>query len=195
MTNAESKNPIDLFTTWFDQAKNIKGRAAEIAALATVAANQRPSVRMINYKGFRENGFSFFTNYESQKGDDLASNPWASLVFHWPEQKRQIRIQGECKKLHRVESDRYFSSRDRESQATVTMSQQSRPLPYSYENFLKTCQQAGASVNPLSCPSYWGGYTIVPNYIEFWEGKPARRHLRVSFTLTEKCWHSIELYP
>ena len=195
MINADLKNPIDLFISWFDEAKDIKGRAAEIAVLATVGVNHRPSVRMINYKGLRENGFSFFTNYESQKGNDLASNPWASLVFHWHEQKRQIRIQGKCEKLSRAESDHYFLSRDRKSQTTVTISQQSRPLPYSYEKFLEICQQAEASADQLNCPSYWGGYTIVPDHIEFWEGKPARRHHRISFALSENDWHGVKLYP
>jgi pyridoxamine 5'-phosphate oxidase len=195
VTNVELENPIILFTTWFDEAKIRSGQVAEIAALATVSANLRPSVRMINFKGLRESGFSFFSNYESQKGEDLISNPWASLLFHWPEHRRHIRVQGRCKRLNQVENNRYFSSRDRKSQATVVVSQQSRPLPSGYEKFLEICHQTDASLDQLECPSYWGGYTIIPDHLEFWEGKPARRHHRVSFALSEKGWQSIELYP
>jgi pyridoxamine 5'-phosphate oxidase len=189
------ESPLNLFEAWFDEAKRLGGRAAEIAALATVGADHRPSARMINYKGLREGGFSFFTNYESQKGTDLESYPWAALVFHWAEQKRQVRIEGECKRLLQIENENYFASRSRESRITVLVSQQSRPLPYSYKSFLKECEQAECRLIDLTRPLYWGGYKIIPDRIEFWESGPARRHYRKAFVLSECGWRHDELYP
>jgi len=117
-------DPLEIFTQWHREA----GPTADIVALATATRSGRPSVRMVFYRGIREGGFSFFTNYESRKGAELAENPFAAMVFYWPENGRQVRVEGRVERLSDAESDAYFNARPLESRISAIVSRQSRPV-------------------------------------------------------------------
>lgn len=187
--------PLLKFNEWFLDAKSAMGKGAEIAALGTVGADNIPSVRMINYKGQREGGFSFFTNLESVKGLDIKNNPTAAMTFFWASKRRQVRVRGACKELSTVESDAYFETRDLGSQVTATLSKQSRPIESSFDLFLNQCSELESTKPILPRPKHWGGLVLVPNEIEFWEGGESRRHHRRHFFKNQDHWTLQELYP
>jgi pyridoxamine 5'-phosphate oxidase len=177
-------DPLELFAEWHQEA----GASADIVALATATKSGRPSVRMVFYRGIREGGLSFFTNYESRKGFELAENPFAAMVFYWPEQGRQVRVEGAVERLSEAESDAYFASRPLESRISAIVSRQSQPVPDDVEPDWNVAAT-------ISRPPYWGGFKLVPAAFEFWVRGEHRRHSRTVYTKPGSTWRRTRLYP
>ena len=189
-------DPIAQFRQWFDEALQAESLEANAMTLATVSPTGDPAARTVLLKGFDEDGFVFFTNYESAKGHDLSARPRACLLFFWGELERQVRITGEVARVSREESSEYFRSRPRESQIGAWVSPQSRPIPHrgvleeNYESLV--AQYEGG---PVPLPPFWGGYRVVPERIEFWQGRPSRLHDRLLYTKTAEGWTRARLAP
>jgi pyridoxamine 5'-phosphate oxidase len=191
-----SRDPIKLFERWLRDAKAAGTPLPEAAALATASRGGRPSARMVLHRGFSRGGFVFYTNYNSRKAADLAENPRAALVFHWPQLERQVRIEGRVEKISRAESDRYFRTRPRESRVSAWASPQSATIPgrsFLEAEFVRALERFGDG--PIPCPPFWGGFRIVANCIEFWQGRAARLHDRVQYRRKENTWKHFRLGP
>jgi len=190
-------DPIKQFNTWWQDA--LEARITEVNAmtLATASADGIPSARTVLLKGFSERGFIFFTNYNSFKGQQLAENPKACLVFLWKELERQVRITGIVEKTSSEENDAYFQSRPRASQIGAIASPQSQVienrqwLDENYQNLTKQLKETA-----IQRPRHWGGYIVRPVIIEFWQGRPGRLHDRIQYTLAEDgSWKIERLAP
>ena len=191
-----AKNPFDQFAKWWDEA--IKSEIDEVNAmtLATVDQRNRPSARIVLLKDFNSSGFVFYTNYESNKGIQIESNPYASLVFFWKELERQVRIEGRCERVASSESDAYFKSRPIGSQIGAAASPQSsiisnRSILNDKVEELKNQFPNGDIPRPL----HWGGYRLVPETIEFWQGRSSRLHDRIKYLKEGDLWRIVRLAP
>jgi len=189
-------DPVDQFEQWFQQALEADVFESNAMSLATVDERGQPSQRTVLLKYFDRKGFVFFTNYESQKAKDMAQNPKVSLIFPWLTLERQVRIQGEAERISTTESLKYFMSRPRGSQIGAWVSQQSsiissRQLLQAKFDELKR----KFSNKEVPLPSFWGGYRVVPNYFEFWQGRQHRLHDRFAYTLEEQEWRIERLAP
>lgn len=175
-------DPIRRFREWLDLAVRHGFREPNAMALATGDAAGRPSVRMVLLKGVDDSGFVFFTNYESRKGRELAANPRASLAFYWDALERQVRIEGSVERVGADESDAYFASRPRGSRIAAAASPQSEPIP-DRESLERRYRELDARFpgDTIPRPPHWGGYRLVPESIEFWEGRPDRMHDRTRY--------------
>ncbi|MEO8112689.1 MAG: pyridoxamine 5'-phosphate oxidase, partial [Ginsengibacter sp.] len=165
--------------------------------LATCDSSGKPSARIVLLKGLHENGFLFFTNYDSRKGKEIENNPFACLVFLWKEIERQVRIEGTVEKIDEAESDAYFNNRPRESRIGAWSSHQSSPIE-SREILEKNYEKYSNQFNTgdIPRPKNWGGYIVHPNLIEFWQGRQGRLHDRLQYTLdVEKIWKIERLSP
>ena len=193
---AGNRDPIELFSEWFEAAREAGLFLPESMALATADADGVPDARMVLLKGVDERGFVFYTNYGSRKAADLDANPRAALCFHWPVLERQVRVSGPVARIPEDESAEYFSSRPRASRVGAWASKQSEPLPDRATLEARVAEYAqrfaGGDV-PL--PPFWGGYRLVPSRIEFWQGKADRLHDRLVFTRPDGDWTSERLYP
>ena len=195
---AESGDPIALFKAWFAEAKTAEPNDPDAMALATVDASGLPDVRMVLLKAADERGFVFYTNEQSAKGDELASNPKAALVLHWKSIRRQVRVRGAVERVTAAEADAYFASRSRDSRIAAIASDQSRPLDSrkTFETRVAELQKKYDGKD-VPRPAHWGGYRIVPSEIEFWHDRPHRMHDRVRFTRKDlkHAWTKARLYP
>jgi pyridoxamine 5'-phosphate oxidase len=188
-------NPLPLFKLWFDQAVRAECPEPNSMTLATADKAGNPSARIVLLKGADENGFSFFTNYESQKGQDLAVRPQAALLFHWHELERQIRIQGVVERVSAAESDEYFHSRPFASRIGAWASPQSSAIPN--REFLEEAEKrfkVELGDTPPR-PVHWGGYRLRPTEMEFWQGRPSRLHDRIHYKLDGSTWKVNRLAP
>ncbi len=189
-------NPFVTFSEWYDEAQKDPPIDPDIVALASATKDGRPSVRMVFYRGIREGGFSFFTNYESRKSVELSTNPHAAMAFYWTHLGRQVRIEGPVERLSAEESDSYFQSRPFQSQITALVSHQSHSLPdqNEFRIQLANLEQSFCGMQILR-PEYWGGFKIVPVLFEFWIRGAHRRHDRVVCKKDGEAWNAIRLYP
>jgi len=189
--------PLKLFAEWFDLAKGSEPNDPDAVALATATPDAAPSVRMVLMKDFGPQGFVFYTNAQSRKGDELLANPQAAMLFHWKSLRRQIRIEGRIEEVDPAAADAYFASRSRDSQLGALASDQSRPLE-SRAEFLGRIAKVTAQhlVGRVPRPPHWTGFRLVPHAFEFWMDRPFRLHERRRFVLDgEGNWTSGLLYP
>ncbi len=193
---AAERDPIELFGDWYHAARGAGIYLPESMTLATATPDGRPSARMVLLKGFDQQGFRFFTNYESRKARELDANPRATLVSHWAVLQRQVRIEGTVARLTTEESEAYFETRPRGAQVGAWASRQSAELADRklLDDRVEEYQEKfkGGDV-PL--PPFWGGYRLTPERIEFWQGRANRLHDRLEFRKQANLWVSRRLYP
>jgi pyridoxamine 5'-phosphate oxidase len=192
-----SNNPLQQFEKWWNEAVLAQILEVNAMTLATASADGVPAARIVLLKGFAEQGFTFFTNYNSFKGQQLAENPRACLVFFWKELERQVRITGIVEKVSDKDSDEYFNSRPAGSRIGAWASPQSQVIEdrawleaeeYNFQQKYKGVE--------IARPSYWGGYIVKPICIEFWQGRPSRMHDRIQYMLSENgSWKIERLAP
>lgn len=189
--------PLEQFIKWWNEAVNSHIDEVNAMTLATADKENKPSARIVLLKGFNENGFVFFTNYQSRKGEDIAANENVALLFFWKELERQVRIEGTIGKISEAESDEYFNSRPLQSRVGAWASPQSKPIASRHvldENFEKYMAEYGSG--NIKRPPHWGGYIVKPAAIEFWQGRPSRLHDRILYTKnTEGLWKIERLAP
>lgn len=190
-----SRNPMEQFETWLNEAFEAKANEPTAMVLATATVQGVPSSRVVLLKAFSERGFGFFTNYSSRKGEEIAANQQVALLFHWPELERQVRIEGIASRTSAEESDNYFNTRPYESRLSAVISDQSKVVPdRAYLEKLWDMQQDESNKEVVR-PDYWGGFIIEPQKIEFWQGRPSRLHDRLLFSRVEDSWNIARLAP
>ncbi|MGE5621607.1 MAG: pyridoxamine 5'-phosphate oxidase [Bacillota bacterium] len=189
-------NPIDQFSKWLGEAILAQVPEANAMTVSTVGAGNRPSSRILLIKDVDQRGFTWFTNYQSRKGHELAQNPYAALLFYWIELERQVRIEGRVERISDAENDAYFQSRPLKSRLGAIASSQSRPVASRDDleaRFAEVEKQYGD--HPVR-PPHWGGYRLTPDYIEFWQGRPSRLHDRIAYILqADGSWERQRLQP
>ncbi|MCB0824199.1 MAG: pyridoxamine 5'-phosphate oxidase [Bacteroidales bacterium] len=191
-----NRDAIKQFEKWFEQAVHADILDVNAMTLATATKDGHPSARIVLLKGFDEAGFTFFTNYQSKKGQELAENPKAALLIYWKELDRQVRILGEVIKTSAADSDTYFNSRSMESRISAAISPQSqvvesrRWLEEQWVQYLKKIEN-----EDFQRPLHWGGFLLQPKSIEFWQGRPNRLHDRIRYTRSNHDWLIERLAP
>jgi pyridoxamine 5'-phosphate oxidase len=189
-------DPIAQFTEWYEAAEQAVPGMPNAMVLATATPGGLPSARVVLLKSYDKDGFVFFTNYESRKGNELLENPHASLVLYWAPMERQIRIEGIVERVSAAESDRYFQTRPRASQISAAISEQSKEISSRdelEERAAKLAQRLTGADVPR--PDNWGGYRVRPHRIEFWQGRAGRLHDRLVYSLVHDTWIISRLQP
>lgn len=193
---ADDADPIELFGLWFEAAGESGILLPDAVSLATASADGAPSARMVLLKGVDERGFVFYTNYESRKAQELEENPRAAMCCHWAVHQRQVRINGPVERTSAEESAAYFATRPRGSQLGAWASKQSGPLAVRSELEARLEDVTSRfSDGEVPLPDFWGGYRIVPEAIEFWQGRADRLHDRLVFKRVDDGWASERLHP
>ena len=191
-----NKNPFIQFTKWYESILISKLNEPAAMMLSTADVNGNSSARIVLLKEVDDYGFVFYTNYDSRKGKDLSQNPKAALTFFWDEIRRQIRIEGRIEKISGETSKEYFSSRPRESQIGAWVSEQSSVIPnrdFLENKYVELKEKFGNEEIPL--PDFWGGYRVIPNYFEFWQGRENRLHDRICYKKENDEWKIFRLAP
>jgi len=189
-------HPIQYFLTWFADALAINKDEANACVLSTVSENNLPSSRVVLLKEVNEDGFTFFTNYKSNKSKDIDTNPNVALNFYWSELERQVRILGVVRKISSKDSDKYFKTRPRESQMGAWISKQSKEIGL-HDNLMDTIDilESKFKGKEVERPLHWGGFCIVPSRVEFWQGRSSRLHDRLLYKLEKGEWNKERLAP
>lgn len=189
-------DPIAQFKKWFQEAIDARVPEPNAMNLATVGPEGKPTARIVLLKGIEDTGFTFFTNYESRKGNNMTENPWVALTFFWSELERQVRIEGKAEKARAELSDKYFHSRPRNSQIGAWASPQSQVIDSrkSLENRTVETEEVFQG-KEVQRPQHWGGYLVVPQRVEFWQGRPSRLHDRILYNRENEKWKIERLAP
>jgi pyridoxamine 5'-phosphate oxidase len=193
----EAAEPFRLFAEWLDDAVKSEPNDPSAVALATVDENGMPDVRMVLLKGFDEQGFVFYTNFESIKGREIQSSMKAAMCFHWKSLRRQVRVRGPVEIVSDAEADAYYATRPRGSRIGAWASKQSRPLESRFALEKAVAEYtARYAFGDIPRPPYWSGFRIKPQTIEFWHDRPFRLHDRIMFSRTDAgVWEKTRLYP
>ncbi|MDY6468260.1 pyridoxamine 5'-phosphate oxidase [Acinetobacter faecalis] len=192
------QHPHEQFLNWFNHALEAQLHEPYAMSLATANAQGRPHVRTVLLRGATEAGYDFYTNYDSQKGIDLAINPYAELLFYWQEQERQIRVSGRVVKISEEESTDYYHKRPRDSQIAAHISTPQSGVIANREELQQRFQTLHDEVEgkmELAKPKFWGGYRLEPDYYEFWQGRPNRLHDRITYERIDGVWKIQRLMP
>jgi len=195
LESSAAKHPLEQFTLWLNQALQAQIPEPNAMTLATVSYQMRPSTRVVLIKGFDEQGIVWFTNYDSRKGQELAGNPYAALQFHWVELERVVRIEGRVEKISATDSDAYFHSRPLESRIGAWASPQSQSITSREWLQEELTTYANKFQTDPPRPPHWGGYRLVPDNWEFWQGGSARLHDRLHYRKHDDQWVIQRLAP
>jgi len=190
-----SEDPFEQFKAWMDAALASEILDPNAMTLSTVGADGRPSARVVLLKHFSEDGFSFYTNYESKKGSDLAANPFTVLHFFWPQLDRQIAVYGRVEKTSREDSEKYFTSRPVDSRISAWASNQSHVVSSREELEKRVADLREKFGEDVPLPPFWGGFRLTPDKFEFWQGRQNRLHDRLVYTLENSAWTITRLAP
>ena len=193
--DASNADPLKQFDRWLNEAIQSEVPEPNAMTLATVANNMRPSTRVVLIKGYDELGIVWYTNYESRKGKELAGNPFAALQFHWVELERVVRIEGRMEKVSDEESDSYFHSRPLDSRIGAWASPQSQVIDGRTVLVTNAAKYAAQFMLNPPRPPHWGGYRLVPDEWQFWQGRKSRLHDRLRYRLSEGQWVRERLAP
>lgn len=188
-------DPVEQFEEWLHEAIDAKLPEPNGMTLSTVNAQGRPSSRVVLLRGFNTEGFVFYTNYLSRKGQDISEHPVACINFWWPVLERQVRIEGRIEKVSPEDSDAYFASRPRDSQLSAASSPQSQVIENKDVLLERISELQAQYPEDMPRPEHWGGYRLVPEYFEFWQGGPARLHDRFVYVLQDGNWTTQRLAP
>ena len=192
---ATEANPLKQFERWLNEAIQSEVPEPNAMTVATVASNMRPSTRVVLIKGYDERGIVWYTNYDSRKGRELAGNPFAALQFHWVELERVVRIEGRMEKVSDEESDNYFHSRPLDSRIGAWASPQSQVIDGRTVLVTNAAKYAAQFMLNPPRPPHWGGYRLVPDEWQFWQGRKSRLHDRLRYRLDEGAWLRERLAP
>ncbi len=195
--NELNADPIDQFAQWYQDAEKVNIIEPNAMALATATKDGRPSVRIVLLKGFNAKGFVFYSNYSSHKGKELDDNPHAALVFWWDKLQRQIRVEGIVEKISEKDSEKYFHSRPRGSQLSALASPQSKEITMKeLERLRVSVEERFADQSKIPLPENWGGYILIPQALEFWQGRENRYHDRFRYVQSDdNHWNITRLAP
>jgi pyridoxamine 5'-phosphate oxidase len=192
---ASRSDPLEQFGLWFQQALDAQLPEPNAMTLATVGPDQRPSTRVVLIKGFDARGLVWYTNYDSRKGRELAGHPWAALQFHWVELERVVRVEGRVERTSEAESDAYFQSRPLDSRLGAWASPQSEVIGSRAVLVANAAKAAARFVLSPPRPPHWGGFRLVPDTWEFWQGRKSRLHDRLRYRQSDGGWLRERLAP
>jgi len=190
-----SDNPFEQFKKWMDDALNGGFLEPTAFVLSTVSIDNKPSSRVLLLKGIEPDGYIFYTNYESRKGNELKHNNNAAMLFFWDKFERQVRIEGKVEKINRKQSEKYFHSRPYTSQIGAWASEQSKELKSRFTLLRRAAQYMLKFKNQVPLPDFWGGYKLFPDRFEFWQGRESRMHDRIVYLIENNKWNKKRLYP